>query len=191
MRKALLSRSISSTDVEPILVGYVRRAHGINGAVVVRPLTDDPEHRWVPGAEFASDATPPQLYTVVEASPYRDDLLVRFDEVADRNRAESLRGTSFTIDPGDRRDLEDDEFWIEELVGCAVVDESGMSIGVVEEVVIGAAQDRLAVRTESGRVEVPFVDPIVPEIDLERRVVMVTPPAGLFDLPGGGDGTVE
>ncbi len=191
MKKALPSRSTSSTDVEPILVGYVRRAHGINGAVVVRPLTDDPENRWIPGAEFDSDATPPRSYSVFEASPYRDDLLVRFNEVVDRNGAEALRGTSFTIDPGDRRDLEDGEFWVEDLVGCAVIDEDGTSMGVVEEVVFAAAQDRLAIGTESGRVEIPFVDAIVPEIDLERRVVVVTPPAGLFDLPGSGDSPVE
>ena len=181
----------SSTDVEPILVGYVRRAHGINGAVVVRPLTDDPENRWVPGAEFESDATPPRSYTVVEATPYRDDLLVRFGEVGDRNGAEALRGTSFTIDPDDRRDLEDGEFWVEDLVGCAVVDQSGASMGVVDEVVFGAAQDRLAIRTESGRVEIPFVDAIVPHIDLERRTVVVTPPEGLFELPGTGDSPIE
>jgi ribosomal 30S subunit maturation factor RimM len=36
------------------------------------------------------------------------------------------------------------------------------------------------VRTESGRFEVPFVDAIVPEVDLERRMVVVTPPEGLF-----------
>ena len=191
MKKAWQSRSISSTDVEPILVGYVRRAHGINGAVLVRPLTDDPENRWVAGAQFESDATPPRSYTVAEASPYRDDLLVTFTEVADRNGAEALRGTSFTIDPDDRRDLEDGEFWIEDLVGCAVVDASGMSLGVVDEVVFGAAQDRLAVRTESGRVEIPFVDAIVPEIDLERRMVMVTPPGGLFEPPESSDGPIE
>lgn len=191
MKKALPSRSTSSTDVEPILVGYVRRAHGINGAVVVRPLTDDPENRWIPGAEFDSDATPPQSFSVFEASPYRDDLLVRFNEVVDRNGAEALRGTSFTIDPGDRRDLADGEFWVEDLVGCAVLDEHGTSLGVVDEVVFGAAQDRLAIRTDAGRVEIPFVDAIVPEIDLEGRTVTVTPPGGLFDLPGSGDSPVE
>jgi len=167
--------------VEPILVGYVRRAHGINGALVVRPLTDDPEHRWVPGAEFMSDAKPPILFTVAEATPYRDDLLVRFAEVGDRTGAEALRGTSFTIDPADRRDLGDGEFWVEDLVGCDVVDRDGAPIGVVESVEFGAAQDRLAVRTDAGRFEVPFVDAIIPEVDLERRIVVVTPPEGLFE----------
>ena len=174
-------RSTSSTDVDSILVGYVRRAHGINGAVVVRPLTDDPENRWVTGATFLSDAEPPVEFAVVEVMPYRDDLLVRFAQVADRTAAEALRGTSFTIDPEDRRDLDAGEFWAEDLVGCDVVDRDGQAIGVIEAVEFGAAQDRLAVRTESGRFEVPFVDAIVPEVDLERRVVVVTPPEGLFE----------
>jgi 16S rRNA processing protein RimM len=177
--------------VEPVLVGYVRRAHGINGAVIVRPLTDDPENRWVAGAEFESDAEAPRSYTVVDASPYRHDLLVRFAEVVDRSGAEALRGTSFTIDADDRRDLDEGEFWVEDLVGCAVVDGDGSSMGVVDHVVFGAAQDRLAVRSDSGIVEVPFVDAIVPNIDLEGRVVVVTPPEGLFELPGSGDRPVE
>ena len=167
--------------MDPILVGYVRRAHGINGAVVIRPLTDDPENRWFPGAEFFSDAEPPALFTVSEAAPYRDDLLVRFAGVGDRTGAEALRGTSFTIDSADRRALEDGEFWVEDLVGCRVIGQDDEPIGVVESVEFGAAQDRLAVRTESGRFEVPFVDAIVPEVDLERRVIVVAPPEGLFE----------
>ena len=83
--------------------------------------------------------------------------------------------------PADRRDLDDGEFWVEDLVGCDVVGQDGESIGVVESVEFGAAQDRLAVRTEAGRFEVPFVDAIVPEVDLERRIVVVTPPEGLFE----------
>lgn len=167
--------------MDSILVGYVRRAHGITGAVVVRPLTDDPARRWVPGAQFESDTTPPQVFIVAEAAPYRDDLLVRFEGVADRSGAEALRGMSFTIDPGDRRELEDGEFWVEDLVGCTAVDENGTRIGTVDEVVFGAAQDRLAIVTDSERVEVPFVDAIVPAIDLDGRTVVITPPDGLFN----------
>jgi 16S rRNA processing protein RimM len=127
-----------------------------------------------------SDAKPPVLFTVAEAMPYRDDLLVRFAEIGDRSGAEALKGTSFTIDPAERRDLDDDEFWVEDLVGCDVVDRDGAPIGVVESVEFGAAQDRLVVRTEAGRFEVPFVDAIVPEVDLEGRTVVVTPPQGLL-----------
>jgi 16S rRNA processing protein RimM len=169
--------------VEPILVGYVRRAHGINGAVLVRPLTDDPANRWAPGVVLRSDHEPPKSYTVVESAPYREDLLVRFAEVSDRSTSELLQGTSFTIEADERRDLNDGEFWPDDLVGCAAVDEAGSAIGVIDAVEFGSAQDRLVVRTDAGRFEVPFVDAIVPTIDLEARVVVLTPPAGLLESP--------
>jgi len=167
--------------VDRILVGYVRRAHGIKGAVVVRPLTDDPDHRWVPGTIVMSDAEPPVAYTVISAGPHPAGILVRFEGVDDRNTAEAMRGTSFTIPVSERRDLEDGEYWPDDLVGCTVVDGSGATLGLVESVVLGAAQDRIAVRTDHGLVEVPLVDAIVPSIDLEARTVTATPPPGLFD----------
>lgn len=122
-------------------------------------------------------------HTVTGAAPYRDDLLVEFAEITDRSGADLLKGTSFTIEAAERRDLDDDEFWPDDLVGCAAVDEAGTPIGVIEAVEFGAAQDRLVLRTDAGRFEVPFVDAIVPTIDLEARVVVLTPPAGLLDSP--------
>ena len=166
--------------MESILVGYVRRAHGINGAVVVRPLTDDPDGRWFVGAEFASDGNPPINYAVSEIGPHKDGLLVHFGGVTDRSTAEGLRGTSFTIASDDRRELDSQEFWPDDLIGCTVVDEAGESLGTVDSVEFGAAQDRLAVRTPDGVIEVPFVDAIVPSIDLDARRIVMTPPIGLF-----------
>lgn len=166
--------------METVLVGYVRRAHGINGAVVVRPLTDDPDGRWVTGAELASDANPPVDYTITKVGPHKDGLLVQFEGVADRSTAEALRGTSFTIASDDRRELDSEEFWPDDLIGCAVVDEAGESLGTVDAVEFGAAQDRLAIRTPEGIIEVPFVDAIVPTIDLDARKIVMTPPIGLF-----------
>ena len=180
MKKVSPLRSTSSTDVESVLVGYVRRAHGINGAVVVRPLTDDPDGRWFAGAELASDGNPPVLYTIEGVGPHKDGLLVRFNGVTSRSSAEALRGTSFTIAADDRRELESEEFWPDDLIGCEVIDETGASLGTVDSVEFGSAQDRLAVRTADGVVEVPFVDAIVPIIDLDAHRIVMTPPIGLF-----------
>jgi 16S rRNA processing protein RimM len=167
--------------VDRILVGYVRRAHGIKGAVIVRPLSDEPDQRWIPGAVVTSDAEPPVDYTVVSANAHPAGVLVRFEGVDDRNTAESLKGTSFTIPSDERRDLDDDEYWPDDLVGCTVFDESGATLGTVEAVVFGAAQDRLAVRTAHGTVEVPLVEAIIPTVDVAARRIVATPPPGLFD----------
>lgn len=185
-KKASTYRLSSSTDSAAtgsasIKVGYVRRAHGIKGAVVVKALTDDPD-RFVPGRTLSTDREDLDL-TIDTVQPHKDGLLVAFSGVSDRATAESLRGISLLIEPADRRDLDPDEFWPEQLVGLRVFTVSGSELGRVATVIEGSAQDRLAVAGPGGDFEVPFVAALVPEVDVVAGRVVVDLPAGLV-----GDG---
>lgn len=103
---------------------------------------------------------------------------VAFEGFADRSRAEAIRGEDVFVSGGFA--LGDDEFWPGQLEGLVVVDETGARIGVVSHVVLGAAQDRLAVKAVDGTLfEVPFVEALVPLVDLERGMVEVVNIPGL------------
>jgi 16S rRNA processing protein RimM len=163
-----------------ISVGYVRRAHGIRGDVIVRPLTDHPG-RYQPGAALTSDESPPRSFTIVSAQPHQDGLLVHFAEVTHRDAAEALQGVTFTISAEERRRLGEDEYWPDDLEGLVAIMPDGTHLGMVSGVVLGAAQDRLVVATDDGRdVEVPFVAEIVGEIHPSLGHVVIDPPEGLF-----------
>ena len=165
---------------ELLLVGYVRRAHGVAGDVVIAALTDVPEQRYRAGASFHTDENPPRRLEASSVRPHKDGLLVSFLQINDRAAAEKLRGVSLAIPLADRRPLDAEEFWPEDLSGLAAVDSSGRPLGVVSGVVLGSAQDRLAVVTGSGdSVEVPFVSALV-EVDLENERVVIDAPEGLF-----------
>jgi 16S rRNA processing protein RimM len=104
---------------------------------------------------------------------------IAFEEVTDRDSAEEVRGAEVSV--AERRPLLEGEFWPDQLVGLLVVDESGDEVGVVESVRGGPGQDRLVVKGARGKFEVPFVDALVPVVDLEKgRVVIVAIP-GLID----------
>lgn len=163
-----------------VRVGYVRRAHGLRGDVIVRPQSDDPD-RFTLGAAFLSDEDPPRRLTVAEIREHKEGLLLRFEEVRDRNAADAMRGVTITIAADERRRLEEDEFWPEDLVGLAAVDRLGEELGTINGVISGSAQDRLVVATSSGvHVEVPFVAALVPEIDQAASRIVIDPPPGLF-----------
>ena len=84
---------------------------------------------------------------------------------------------------GERRELPDDEWWPEDLVGCQVVDIVGTEIGVVREVIIATAQDRIVVEDLDGNLgEVPFVDALVPTVDIANDRIVVDLPEGLFEV---------
>lgn len=147
--------------------------------MVVDVDTDRPHHRFEVGARLLlSDrsALTVARYEATDRSP-----LVTFAEIGDRETAESYRGSPLFIEPWQRRELEPDEFWPDELVGFEVLNPDGDRIGVVAGLEVGAAQDRLVVDTGDTAVMVPFVAALVPEIDREGRRVIVDLPPGIRD----------
>ena len=179
----------SSTDDsipigDRIPIGYVRRAHGIRGDVIVRPLTDFAD-RFQQGSEFLTDETPPRSLRVTSARDHSDGYLVHLAGISTRNEAEALQGVTFTIDADERRELGEDEYWPEDLQGMVAIAPDGRHLGTVTGVVLGEAQDRLIVRASDGEdIEVPFVDPIVSMVHPSGGHVVIDAPPGLFgDLP--------
>lgn len=108
--------------------------------------------------------------------------MVRFAGITDRTAAETLTGSSLTIDVDRRRPLEPDEYWPDELVGLRVFSEAGEELGVVSAVIEGSAQYRLQVEGGRGTFEVPFVAALVPEVDQQAgRIVIALLPGLLPD----------
>jgi len=67
-------------------------------------------------------------------------------------------------------------------VDCKVFDEHSTLIGIVREVAHLPSQDVLVVATPDEReVLVPFVEAIVPIVDIANRRIVIDPPAGLLD----------
>lgn len=169
------------TDPDRIPIAYVRRAHGIRGDVVIRGLGADAPDRLAPGSTLEVDAGGAH-FVIGSSKSHGTDFLVHLEGIDDRTAAETLVGTQFTIDHADRRALDEEEYWIDEILGCVVVDISGNVIGSVVDVAVGSAQDRLVVEVEAGgRAEVPLVAELVPVVDTAERRIVVDPPPGLLD----------
>ncbi|GBD83865.1 ribosome maturation factor RimM [bacterium BMS3Abin02] len=139
--------------------------------------SDSPE-RFVHGATFITDFDTTLVLRGVRV--HKDGMLVAFEGVTDRNAAEELRGTTLFIPVDERRKLEDDEFWPEDLEGLEVRDPQGRPLGRITGVIVGDAQDRLLIHSGDRAVEVPFVEELVPDVRPESGFVTVVPIEGLF-----------
>lgn len=182
-----------------VVVGRVGRAHGVQGELSVEVRTDDPEVRFAEGSTLTVAAVrgatlpegcPPRV-SVAGTRWHQSRLLVRFAEVSGRTAAELLRGTLLTVplDP-DERPADPDEFYDHQLEGLAARTPDGEEVGRVVEVVHGAAQDLLAIRTTADReVLVPFVAALVPTVDLDAGHLVVVDQPGLLD-PDRADAAV-
>ncbi len=169
-----------------VTLGRIGRAHGLRGEVTVEVRTDDPFGRFDPGSVLRTDPGSAGPLTVASVKAHSGRLLLTFDGVADRTAAEALRGVLLqaVVDP-DERPADPDEYFDHQLVGLAAVTTSGESVGQVAEVLHLSGQDCLAIRTPAGReVLVPFVESIVPVVDIEGRRIVIAPPDGLLELSG-------
>ncbi len=161
-----------------LLAATIAGAHGLKGHVKLIVHTDDPELRFQPGVILDTDSAEFPELTILEARHSGSSWQVLFEEVADRNAAEQLRGTQLSIET-DEWESAADEWYLHELVGLPVKDTEGRELGKVSGIESGAAQDLLVVATSDGEVRVPFVTALVPEVS--EHGVVVTPPRGLFD----------
>ncbi|MCH7585391.1 MAG: 16S rRNA processing protein RimM [Acidobacteria bacterium] len=171
----------SSTEdagaVDRIAVGRIGKPHGLHGEITVLPDTDDLD-RFAVGSSFVTDTG--RTLVIASVKPYRDKgLLLHFEGVRSRIEAENLRGILLTVDADTRRDLEEDEFWPDDLTGLDAVAPDGSVLGVVDRIEFGPGQDRLVVKTPLGvEVEVPFVSAIVG--DPANGQIVIDAPEGLF-----------
>lgn len=166
-----------------LVVGRIGRAHGIRGDVAVEVRTDDPGARFADGTVLLTDPAWAGPLTIATTRNHSGRLLVRFEGVRDRNAAEALRGTVLQVESADVAPLDDpDEFHDHELIGLAVRTADGERVGEVTDV-LHHAQDVLVVgRPDGEEVLVPFVGPLVPEVDVDAGHLVIDPPPGLLDL---------
>ncbi|WP_285243995.1 ribosome maturation factor RimM [Pseudarthrobacter sp. fls2-241-R2A-127] len=164
-------------------VARIGKPHGIRGEVTVQVLTDAPEDRFVPGTEFVVEPASAGPLTVSSARWNKDILLLGFEEVTDRNRAETLRGAKLFIGTEELDEDDDDEGWYEhELVGLQARVGSRV-VGKITALATMPVQDLLTVTTPDGEeILIPFVEQIVPEVNIEEGFVLLTPPDGLFEV---------
>lgn len=167
-------------------VGRMSKPHGLKGGLKLEMFTDNPKLRFTPGATFALQVPKESEWfertvTIRELRWFNGVPVGFFEEVPDRDAAESIVKAILWIDEAAVDAGEEENAWYDhQLVGLEVR-RDGVKIGTVAEVQHMPAQDLLSINTPGGIVLVPFVEAIVPSVDLQTGIVTVTPPAGLFE----------
>lgn len=162
-----------------LLVGRLTKPHGIRGELKLLPDTDDPARLRGAKRLFVGESAASARERKVEGLRAHQTgqglvLLVRFADLDTPDAAEALRGLNAYAHRDDLPPLEDDEFYLDDLEGCAVVDERLGSLGVVREILDLPSHPVLVVeRTGADDLLVPLVDAFVLDVDLDAETVTV------------------
>jgi len=166
-----------------LVVGRIGRAHGVHGEATIEIRTDLPDERFLIGSSLVTDPTHNGPLTIESARDHNGILLLKFREISDRTAIEKVRDTLLLAEVDMTQEAEyEDEYHVQQLIGCEVVDEAGTRLGVLKDVLNLPGQDLLAIDSASGEVLIPFIAEFVPTVDIENRRIVVRPPSGLLEL---------
>lgn len=171
-----------------LLVGEIRKPHGIRGEVYVVPTTDNVAEIYTPGRElYLADAAgvpldPDLGLVVVRAREFKKGLIVEFEDVVDRNAAELLRGRMLAVAAEDVPPLEDEEFFLHDLIDLEVRGLDGSVLGRVDRIYTVGASHLLGVDDGERERLVPFSREIVRSVELEDGFIVIEPTPGLMEI---------
>ncbi len=167
-----------------VIVGLIVGVHGLRGEVKIEPHTDFPERFGVDTTLLMGDDLTP--VTIRQSRPHKQNMLVHFEGIRGREAAESLRGGWLFIPEDEVLDLEEDSYWIHDIVGLTVQTTAGDVLGSVTDVMETGANDVYIVRTQPGvnggrDLLLPAIEEVVQQVDVEAGLLVVDLPEGLLD----------
>lgn len=112
----------------------------------------------------------------------RDRLLVSFDGISDRNRAEALRSLDLYTSRSELAPVRPDEIYHSDLLDCTVLDSSGNRVGKVGAIHGTAGAPLLEIDTANGRFLLPFVEEYIAGLRQLQHEIVIRNFEPLLDL---------
>ena len=171
-----------SLPSEPVYlaVGLLRKPHGLRGDLLLEIYTDFPE-RLKPGTQiFAGDKHQPLKIT--RRRPHNDGLILGFEGITTPEEAGRYRATVVYVPTADRPTLLEGQYYHHEIVGVTVIDETGITLGTLTEIIITGANDVYVVTPAQGKdILLPALKEVILGVDLSAKTMRVHLLPGLLD----------
>lgn len=167
-------------------VGRIVNTHGIRGEVRVISSTDFEEVRFALGSKlavFKKDDKKPIWVTVESARRHKNFILLTFEGYNNINLVEPFKEGMLKVTKDQLEDdqLEENEYYYFEIIGCEVFSEEGEKIGSISEILETGANDVWEVKADNGKKHyIPYIEDIVKEIDIEEKKITIHVMEGLL-----------
>lgn len=163
-------------------VGKITSTHGVKGEVKVVPLTDDPQRfeelKWV----FLDKGNSMEKYNIDSVKYQKNNVILKFREVKDMDTAQSLKGVMLKVDRQNAVKLPKDSFFICDLIGLQVYDETGVLLGKLNNILKTGSNDVYIINDDKGKETlIPALKSVVKKISIEEGKIIVIPQEGLVD----------
>ena len=174
---------------EWLTVGLITSCHGINGQVKVKSLSDFEERFLKPGNRWLQEKNePPTKIELISGfrQPGKETFIIKFRGINTRNDAEQLKKNKILVKSNELPKLKKEEFHLLELLDMEVKTLENDELKIIGKVVNLENEKNNLLLVElfknQKKVLIPFVEEIIPLVDVKNKFLIITPPKGLLEL---------
>jgi 16S rRNA processing protein RimM len=156
-------------------VGKVVNTQGLRGELRIVSTTDFPDERFRVGNElylFHPSLAEPLKVEIASRRSHKGFELLSFKGYGSINDVEKYKGGELKIPEDDLMELDEDEYYIHQLVGCEVVTDEGEELGKIVDVLQPGANDVWVVKGKRGEILLPFIDDCIKHVDVRNKRVV-------------------
>jgi len=166
-----------------IAIGIIRKAHGVRGEASVEAWSDSPERfSEVGSVTLVSPDEETRGAAIESVRIHAGRALVKFAGIDSPEDVQKLQNWTVEIPESEARALDEDEYFLHDLVGLTLIDAEGVARGKVADVEETAGGLLLVVDGPKRRFDVPFAAEICTNVDLDAKTIAVNLPDGIEDL---------
>lgn len=163
-------------------VGVITSTHGLKGEVKVFPTTDDPGRFQKLKSVWLDTGMGYQELEIIQVRFFKQFVILKFRGHEDINEVEAYRKKGLYVSREDAVPLEENEYFIADLIGLQVESDEGALLGRLTDVLTTGANDVYVVKTEEGKeILLPAIRQCILSVDLEQRRMQVHLLKGLVD----------
>ena len=155
-------------------IGIITGTHGLKGEVKVFPTTDDKE-RFLDLDTVLIDTGKELIEKKVQYCKFfKQFVFVKFEGLDDINDVEKYKRCPLKVTRENAVPLEEDEYYVADLLGLTIVDESGVTIGELVDVIETGANDVYEVKTsDGGHVLLPAIKDCILDVDMDEKIIAI------------------
>ena len=162
-------------------VGVITTTHGVRGEVKVYPTTDEPERFLELDYVLLDTGRELRKLEIKNVKFFKNLVILKFKGVDNINDIEKYKGRDLWIPREEGQELEEDEYYIADLLGMSVVLEDGQEFGTLKDVMETGANDVYIIDSaEHGEVLLPAIKECILAVDLEKNVMTIHLMKGLI-----------
>ena len=165
---------------ELLQVGTIIKTHGIRGDVKVYPLTDD-VNRFKELKEVILEPDKDNLTLEIEGVKFFKNLVIlKFKGIDNINDIEMHVKKGLFVTRDNAVELEDDEYFVADLIGLNVVTDDGEDFGTVKDVLHTGANDVYVIDHNGKEVLVPAIKECILDISIDNNLMKIHLMEGLL-----------